>query len=151
MTKRDNGEEAFIGEFYDVPGEQERANMTALQLAELFSTRQVGTPAYIVLEHELNMKIAKVQAKATLSSGWLCLTGSIIAALFAFALGNYFGQWPTFKEANNVDVSIKNHPSAQQPKLKTPSEPPTAAEPKQNDHAKMRAKAHDTTEQNERP
>ncbi len=152
MTKRNKVEEAFSEGFYDLPGEQERADMTVLQLAELLSTRQVGTPAYIVLEHELNLKIAKVQAKATLSSGWLGFAGSIIAALFAFALGYYFGQLPTSQEPSSVDVSVEDHPSTQQPELITPSKAsPASAKPDQNDHAKVRDKARDTTEPNELP
>ncbi len=153
MTKRDKVEEALSEGFHDLPSEQERADMTVLQLAELLSTRQVGTPAHIVLEHELNMKIAKVQAKATRSSGWLGFGGSIIAALFAFALGYYFGQLPTSQEpTNSVDFSVEDHPSTQQPGLITPSEPsPASAKPDQNDHAKVREKARHTTEPNKLP
>ena len=152
MTKRGKGEEAFSEGYYGLPSEQERADMTILQLAELLSTQQVGTPAYIVLEHELNMKIAKVQAKATLSSGWLGFTGGIIAALFVFALGYYFEKLPTSQGSNSVDVSVEDHPLSQQPELITPSEPsPASAKPDQNDPAKVRDKAPDTTEPIELP
>ncbi|MCP5007732.1 MAG: hypothetical protein GY941_27920 [Planctomycetes bacterium] len=114
MTKHDVVEENELLEgFFDLPSEQERADKTVLQLAELLSNQKVGTPAYIVLEHELNLKIAKVQAKATLRSGWLGFAGAIIAVLFAFALGYYFGRMPTCQEPNSVDVSVEDHPSTQ--------------------------------------
>lgn len=83
------GEEAFSEGFHGLPSEKERGAMSVLRLAELLSTQKLGSIAYIVLEHELNLKIAKVQAKATLSSGWLGLVGSISAALLGVALG-YF-------------------------------------------------------------
>lgn len=78
--------------FYNLPTEKERAKMPVLQLAELLSKRKPGTPDYLVLEHELNLKIAKQQAQATLRSGWLALVGSVLAAFITFALGYFIGK-----------------------------------------------------------
>lgn len=77
--------------YHGIPSEKEREAMSVLQLAELLASLQKDTVPYIVLSHELNLKIAKGQAKATLNAGWLGAVATIIAALVTFALGYFIG------------------------------------------------------------
>ena len=86
---------------YELPYAREREKMSILQLAEYLSSVEKGTPGYIVVEHELNLKIAKVQAKATLNAGWIGASASIIAVLLTFALGFYTGSSKS-KEPNDT-------------------------------------------------
>ncbi|ULA64200.1 MAG: hypothetical protein LZF86_110902 [Nitrospira sp.] len=65
--------------------------MSVLQLAELLVPLQKDTVAYIVLSHELNLKIAKCQAKATSQAGWISAAATIIGAFVTFALGYFIG------------------------------------------------------------
>ena len=83
--------------------------MSVLRLAELMATREKDSPPYIVLAHELTLKIAKVQAKATLRSGWLAIGGTVFAALLSFAFG-YFVGTPSTHETNRLN----KRPSATQ-------------------------------------
>lgn len=92
-------DEDFHEGFHDLPSEKERKAMSVLALAELLATRKKDSPAYIVLDHELNLKIAKVQANATLNAGWLGAGATIIAVLIGFALGYYTGN-PQTKASN---------------------------------------------------
>ena len=102
MPSPSNSEdEDFREGFHDLPSEKERKAMSVLALAEVLATRKKDSPAYIVLDHELNLKIAKVQAKATLNAGWLGAGATIIAVLIGFALGYYTGN-PQTQKSNEL-------------------------------------------------
>jgi len=64
-TRQQADEEAFEQGFHDIPSPQERRRMSPEELAILLSQQSAGTPAYILVEHELNLRIAKVQSRAT--------------------------------------------------------------------------------------
>ena len=61
--------------------------MSPEKLAILLSQQQDGTPAHILVAHELNLRIAGVQSRATLRSGWLGLVGALLGAALGFFLG----------------------------------------------------------------
>lgn len=73
--------------FYDLPDPQSRAQMSPEKLAILLSKQQAGTPAYILVEHELDLRIASIQSRATVRSGWLGLIGALLGATLGFYLG----------------------------------------------------------------
>lgn len=77
----------FEAVFDDIPSDSERRRMSEKELAEVLSTCKVGTPAYILIEHELNLRIARIQSRATLRSGWLGLIGALLGAALGFFLG----------------------------------------------------------------
>lgn len=81
------GQEALEQEFYDLPDSRERARMSPQKLAILLSQQAAGTPAYILVEHELDLRIASVQSKATVRAGWLGLIGALCGATLGFFLG----------------------------------------------------------------
>jgi hypothetical protein len=91
MSSSHGPDEDFSEGFHDLPSEKERGAMSVLQLAELLVLLQKDTVPYLVLSHELNLKIAKCQVKATLNAGWLGVGGTIISALISFALGYFLG------------------------------------------------------------
>ena len=66
MTESDETNQAFAEGFYGLPTTDELASQTVLELAERLATEKEGSPAFIVVQHALNMKIAKSQSKATL-------------------------------------------------------------------------------------
>ena len=76
---------------YDLPREQERNKMSPLELAQLLSRYDAGTPPYILLEHELNMLLAKTQAKATLEAGRYGGNAAVLAAFLTAILGYLLG------------------------------------------------------------
>ena len=81
-----------FGEGYeDLPDADKRSVMTPLALAQLIVGRDKNSAGFIVLEHELNLKIAKEQSKATLIAGWLGAGATIIAVVLAAAMGYYIG------------------------------------------------------------
>ncbi|MFI4940600.1 MAG: hypothetical protein ACHP7O_09720 [Burkholderiales bacterium] len=80
-------EEAFEQGFHGIPSPQERASMSPEKLAILLSQQTAGSPAHILVEHELNLRIAGIQSQATLRSGWLGLFGALLGAALGFFLG----------------------------------------------------------------
>lgn len=80
-------QKAFEAIFDDIPSDDDRKNMSEKELAEVLSTCKAGTPAYILVEHELNIRIAGIQSRATLRSGWLGLLGALLGAALGFFLG----------------------------------------------------------------
>jgi hypothetical protein len=113
MPSRDYDEQMTEG-YYSLPSERERAKMSVLQLAELLSTRKQGLPDYLVIEHELNLKIAKLQAKVTLQAGWLSVVGSILTAIVGAALGYFIGTSQQKETSNQAQKSqvIMTQPAA---------------------------------------
>jgi hypothetical protein len=55
--------------------------MSPEKLAILLSQQQAGTPAAILVEHELNLRIAKVQSRATYVGVVAALVGTIVGAV----------------------------------------------------------------------
>lgn len=80
-------QEALEQGFYNLPNSRERARMSPQKLAILLSQQETGTPAYILVEHELDLRIASVQSKATVRAGWLGLIGALFGATLGFFLG----------------------------------------------------------------
>jgi hypothetical protein len=73
--------------FHDIPTQGERQKMSAQELAILLSESKDGKPAYILIEHELNLRIIKEQNKITLITGlsaaFIGLIGIVIGALLS--------------------------------------------------------------------
>lgn len=86
----DYNEDMSLG-YHDLPNARERAAMSVLALAEDLARREEGSPAHIVLSHELNLKLSKEQAKATLSAGWLSAGATVLAVFIAAGLGYLAG------------------------------------------------------------
>ena len=58
--------------FHDIPAQGERQKMSAEELAILLSESKEGDPVYILIEHELNLRIIKAQNKLhSLPDYWL--------------------------------------------------------------------------------
>ena len=71
--------------FFDIPPDKERKKMSPRELAKLLSVCEKDTPKYILLEHELNIRIAQVQARPAYLSIFMTIVGII--------LGWLLGQW----------------------------------------------------------
>lgn len=85
--------EAFEQGFCDLPHDKVRASMSPEKRAILLSRQQIGTPAYILLEHELNLRIAQIQARATYKASYIGII-SAVAGAFLGAVGTVlFTAW----------------------------------------------------------
>ena len=102
MSTKDQDHRAEIANevFHGIPSPHKRAKMSPEELAIILSTRDKDSAVYILLSHELNLKIAKLQSKATLSAGWLGAGATIVAVLLTFTLGFFIGSFQT-KEPND--------------------------------------------------
>ena len=79
MFRRDPSAEDIMAEgFYSLPSERTRRRMTPMKLAELLSEQKPGSVQYILVEHELNIRIAKVQSNATYWGAALTLIGVVV-------------------------------------------------------------------------
>ena len=75
--------------YHSIPNRKARESMSEDQLAVEMLRFKERSPAYILLEHELNLRLAKIQAKATLSSGWVAAAASAVSTLIGVIIGYY--------------------------------------------------------------
>lgn len=107
-------EEAFEQGFHGIPHPKERAKMSPEKLAIELSKLEKGSPPYVLLEHELNLRLAKEQAKATLSAGWLGAGATLLAVLISAALG-YIAGTSQPKTPNGCEHEKQSTSKASQP------------------------------------
>ena len=73
--------------FHGFPDQGKRQKMSAEELAVLLSECENNTPKYILIDHELNLRIIKEQNKITLLTGLgaavIGVIGIIIGALLS--------------------------------------------------------------------
>ena len=69
--------------FYNIPPDKERKKMSPRELAKLLSECEKDSPKYILLEHELNIRIAQVQARPVYFSVLMTIVGIILGWLLA--------------------------------------------------------------------
>ena len=84
-------QEYFIDNVSSLPLFKEREKMSILQLAELLLSCPKNSPAYVVLEHEFNLNIAKRKDKQELNNNMLNAATTIIAVILAVILGYCIG------------------------------------------------------------
>jgi hypothetical protein len=89
--ERQAEQEAFDRVFHGMPPKTEREKMSPENLALELAKHQSGSPAYIILSHELSLRLAKEQSKATLSAGWLGAGATVIAVLLSAGIGYLAG------------------------------------------------------------
>lgn len=78
-------EDALNMGFHDLPSPADRASMSPERLAILLSERKKDSPAYILVSHELNLRIAEVQARATTNASYLGIVGALLGAILGAA------------------------------------------------------------------
>lgn len=74
-------EDAFEAAFYKLPNPKVRAKMSPEKLAILLHECEKNSPAYILIEHELNRRIANVQSRATYVGAITGICGVIVGVL----------------------------------------------------------------------
>lgn len=80
-SAREQRQRGYDVAFHNLPHPRERATMSAERLAILLSEQQVGTPAYILVEHELNCRVQRVQADAAARASHVGLVGVVIGVI----------------------------------------------------------------------
>ena len=88
---RTEQQEAFDRVFHGMPPNTEREKMSPENLALELTKHENSSPAYIILSHELSLRLAKEQSKATLSAGWLGAGATVIAVLLSAGIGYLAG------------------------------------------------------------
>ncbi|WP_152495401.1 hypothetical protein [Desulfococcus multivorans] len=77
--------EIFDEVWYGIPPVVDRRKMSSEKLAILLSECEKDTPKYILIEHELNMRIAKEQA----IPGYYSAIAVIIGTILGWFLSNF--------------------------------------------------------------
>jgi len=100
----------------DLPDEKERRWMSPTRLAKLLSECEKGTSKYILVEHELNIRIAKVQSRAT------------YVGVVAGALGIFVGAFLTaaLQSQQSVQCVCKSNHACEDQRRTTKPVPPEA-------------------------
>ncbi|MGB7420802.1 MAG: hypothetical protein WA917_02870 [Comamonas sp.] len=91
MKIKNAEEEAFEQGFYGIPDPKIRAKMSPERLAIELSNQEKGSSAYLLLEHELHLRIASIQANATQAAGRYGVLAAVLGAVVTFFLGYYLG------------------------------------------------------------
>ena len=102
-TDRISDEEAFEQGFNGIPDPQKRAKMSPEKLAIELSKQEKDSPPYILLEHELNLRLAKEQSKATLEAGRYGGHAAVLSAILTAVLGYWLGS-SQFQESEKVNA-----------------------------------------------
>lgn len=90
--KKLSPDEEYSRAFHGTPFENEIAGKTVGELAGLLQDATI-TSDFIkrtIVEHTLNVRLANIQAKASMWSGRVAVLGSVLAALVTFELGQLF-------------------------------------------------------------
>jgi hypothetical protein len=78
--------------YFSIPDQKARATMSPERLAILLHEQKLDTPAYVLLQHELNCRISAIQSRATIKAAYLGvvggIAGSVIGVLVGFVLAN---------------------------------------------------------------
>lgn len=92
MNKKEKAaeEQAFELAFHGIPDSRSRSMMSPEKLAIELSNQKEGSPAYLLLEHELNLRLATIQANATRVAALYGVLGVILGAVLTAALGYFF-------------------------------------------------------------
>lgn len=88
-SEREEEEEGLEQGFHDLPHPKERVKMSPEKLAILLSGQKEKSPAYILVEHELNLRIAKVQSRATLIAAAIGVAAGVAGATAGFVLTSW--------------------------------------------------------------
>jgi hypothetical protein len=64
--------------FHNIPPDKERKKMSSRELAKLLSECQKGSPAYILFEHELNIRLVNMQIKPVYYGLGVTIIGIIV-------------------------------------------------------------------------
>jgi hypothetical protein len=84
-------EEEYHYAWHGVPDPQKRASMSPEDLAiELSKIEDSNSPPYILLSHELNLRLAKEQSKAT----YIGIVSGLAGVVLGAWLNSYFQQVP---------------------------------------------------------
>lgn len=86
--------------FYGIPSEKERKKMSPRELAKLLSECEKNTPKFILIEHELNIRIVKEQSKPAYLA--------VVMAIVGVILGWLLSQWQPFISPTSLDIIAKH-------------------------------------------
>ena len=119
-SERDEEEEGFEQGFYGLPHPKERAALSPEKLAILLSGQEPGKPAHILVEHELNLRIAQVQARAAARASYMGIVGVVVGVVVTALLTAWL-QKPLPKETPQKVLvgSERNFDSATKPRADT--------------------------------
>ena len=82
--------DAFEQGFYGIPSSKDRAKLSPEKLAIELAKLEKGSPLYILIEHELNLRISKSQSTATYVAAIFGLIGVVLGALLQNSLQQPF-------------------------------------------------------------
>lgn len=96
-------EDAMENAFYGLPDPKVRVKMTPEKLAILLHNCKEGTPEYILIEHELNIRIASIQSRATYVGAVAGISGIVLGVFLTAMIQN-----PLIIKCRCVQQSDKN-------------------------------------------
>ena len=114
MTRKLTDEEQFTFEFHDIPTPDERKKMSAEGLAIVLSKFDGRKAAHILIEHELQLRLAKEQSGATWKAAAIGAIAGLIFAILGPVLTAYIqGQQTGNQEGGRRDGNEKSKQDVQ--------------------------------------
>ena len=108
-TKRLEEEEAMEQGFHDLPSTRERTAMSPQKLAILLATCEKDSPQYILVSHELNLRIAQVSSRATYGAAAVGLAGVVLGAFLAVAAPKLEKLWQDPAKVQDQGNAKRDH------------------------------------------
>ncbi len=95
--KKLSPEEEYYRAFHGTPFENEIAGKTVGELAGLLHDAAITNDSikHTIVKHTLNVRLASIQAKASMWSGRVSVLGAVLAVLVTFELGQLFANTPS--------------------------------------------------------
>ena len=75
FSRSPSAEDILCESQYGIPPERARRRMSPLQLADILATATLNKTARILIEHELNIRIAQVQSRAAYNASAIAIGG----------------------------------------------------------------------------
>ena len=139
MTRKLTDEEQFNFGFHDIPTPDERKKMSAEDLAIVLSKVDGRKAAHILIEHELQLRLAKEQSGATWMAAGLGFIGALLAAVLgAWSTGAFQPQiqtqrceceWHARELRPQQNLDVKPQPSIAPEVTGISIKPPAASSP----------------------
>ena len=118
---KEEEEQAMIAGFHGIlETEKQRKKMSPTELAIRLSKCDKDSPAYVLLSHELNRRIAGIQATATYIGAVIGGIAAIIGGVAGFLLGTSIQNKPTTSSNTNYEHTTKTENPIEKPPKEAP-------------------------------
>ena len=101
-------EDTLCRDHYYIPTERERKRLSKLALAELLARPALAEPARILVEHELNIRLAQVQSRAAYVGIVAGTVSGLLGVILGWVLNQYHPEASKYSQNGNAQATTEN-------------------------------------------